>query len=276
MIQKTYLLKDLSEEFKDSDASLVFYELEYAADWGDRRYPRPGLVILPGGAYKYCSDREAEPIALRMLTEGFNCFVLRYTCSKKYPTPQKEVVFLLNYIREHYQEFSLLDINLSIVGFSAGAHLTASIGAYYKEIAESLNIKPERVKPLALILGYPVITSNPKYWNELSIRTISNDEPELMEKMSLEKHVTSDYPPTYIFSTKDDTCVPVQKSELMIEALKKNNIPYKADLFETGYHGGSLFSRGVYYEYDSKHKAAEPNSIWVKEATKFVFDIVYK
>ena len=41
---------------------------------------RPSVLIFPGGAYKYTSEREAEPIALYYLTKGFNAFVLEYSC----------------------------------------------------------------------------------------------------------------------------------------------------------------------------------------------------
>ena len=37
---------------------------------------RPAALIFPGGGYQYCSDREAEPVALAYLAEGYNAFVL--------------------------------------------------------------------------------------------------------------------------------------------------------------------------------------------------------
>lgn len=40
---------------------------------------RPMLVICPGGAYRFCSQREAEPIALHFLTEGYCVLVLSYS-----------------------------------------------------------------------------------------------------------------------------------------------------------------------------------------------------
>lgn len=276
MIYKKFLLKDLSDEFKNSNAFFEFYELDYTKEFGVRNCPRPGLLIIPGGAYKFVSLREGEPIALRMLTEGFNCFVLTYTVNEKYPTPQKEVAFTMNYINEHRSEFDLLNINLSLIGFSAGGHLVASIGEYYPELADFLHINKENIKPYAVILGYPVITSDHKYYNKETIDTIAGEDKELLEKMSLEKHVTSDFPPTYLFSTYDDNDVPIKNSELFIEALKKNKVPFKAHIFDSGYHGGSLFTRAVYYQYDDKNLKAEPNSVWVKEACEFIFKLVYK
>ena len=39
---------------------------------------RPAIVICPGGGYRFCSEREAEPVALRFLELGFNTFVVWY------------------------------------------------------------------------------------------------------------------------------------------------------------------------------------------------------
>lgn len=38
---------------------------------------RPAVLIFPGGGYYSTSDREAEPVAMDYLAEGFNAFVLR-------------------------------------------------------------------------------------------------------------------------------------------------------------------------------------------------------
>lgn len=44
----------------------------------DLEVRRPAIVICPGGGYEFLSEREAEPVALRFLPEGFNCFVVWY------------------------------------------------------------------------------------------------------------------------------------------------------------------------------------------------------
>ena len=40
---------------------------------------KAGVLVIPGGAYKFCSDREAEPIALAFLAKGCAAFILRYS-----------------------------------------------------------------------------------------------------------------------------------------------------------------------------------------------------
>ena len=48
---------------------------------------RPGILILPGGGYEYCSAREGEPVAMHYLAEGYNAFVLIYSCNTRHPAP---------------------------------------------------------------------------------------------------------------------------------------------------------------------------------------------
>ena len=273
--QKIFL-KDLSNDFKSSNAFIERYELSYDNDFvNEQPLLRPGLLIIPGGGYSYCSDREAEPIALRMLAEGFNCFVLRYTCNATYPVPHKEVCLVLDYLKKHHNEFNLLNKNLSLVGFSAGGHLATSFATSYKEIAELLNLNNENLKPFALVLGYPVITMQEQYTHSGTRSTITNDEPALIEKLSVEKNVTDDFPPTYIFSTKVDEAVPIQNSYLLIDELKKHNITYQAHIFDKGIHGGSLFTRAVYPNFTKQNMEAEANSIWTTEAAEFLNKLLF-
>ena len=40
---------------------------------------RPAVLILPGGGYEFCSDREADPVAMPYLAAGYHAFILRYS-----------------------------------------------------------------------------------------------------------------------------------------------------------------------------------------------------
>ena len=53
---------------------------------------RPGIIVIPGGGYSFCSDREGEPIAKAFNALGFNSFVLYYSLNEKakFPTPLRE------------------------------------------------------------------------------------------------------------------------------------------------------------------------------------------
>lgn len=43
----------------------------------------PAMIVCPGGGYLMTSDREAEPVALYFLAQGYQAFVLRYTTADR-------------------------------------------------------------------------------------------------------------------------------------------------------------------------------------------------
>ena len=112
---------------------------------------RPAMLVLPGGGYEWCSRREGEPIALRFMAEGFNCFVLFYSCRRSYPLPHFEVAIAMQYINEHAEEFNVKKGCVSIAGFSAGGHLAASYGYTYKNFINELNSDGKTIKPFSII-----------------------------------------------------------------------------------------------------------------------------
>ena len=58
----------------------------------DPEIQRPAILICPGGGYSLLCEREAEPVALRFLPEGFNCFVVWYRVApNRYPRPQQDI-----------------------------------------------------------------------------------------------------------------------------------------------------------------------------------------
>src|SRR5690606_40497159 len=40
---------------------------------------RPPVLVLPGGGYTHCAEREGEPIAMAFAALGYHAFVLRYS-----------------------------------------------------------------------------------------------------------------------------------------------------------------------------------------------------
>ena len=49
---------------------------------------RPCILILPGGAYEFCSDREADPVAMPYLKAGYQVCILRYSVKQYASWPQ--------------------------------------------------------------------------------------------------------------------------------------------------------------------------------------------
>ena len=61
----------------------------------------------------------------------------------------------------------------------------------------------------------------------------------MVEKLSIEKHITSDFPPTYVWcGTKDKSVNPIN-SVLLETALKEKGVVHKFEQFEGIGHGVS-------------------------------------
>lgn len=218
----------------------------YVADIHEEigRKNRPAIVICPGGGYSYCSKREAEPVALRFLGFGINCFVLDYSCvNKRFPTATLELAAAVKYVRDNSNKFDIDPNKILVCGFSAGGHLAGTLSNFWNNdiLTGPLNCKPEDIKPNGSILCYPVLTSG-DYAHEGSILNIIGEEQSktLKELVSLEHQVSEDTPKTFLWHTADDDCVPVENSLYYMTALSKYHIPYEAHIFDKGVHGLSL------------------------------------
>lgn len=65
-------------------------------------------------------------------------------------------------IRENAEQWYCDPDKIAVCGFSAGGHLVAMLGTLWndKEVQALADCKGEENKPNALILGYPVITTD--------------------------------------------------------------------------------------------------------------------
>jgi len=191
-------LHDLSEELKNAAI-------------------RPAVLIFPGGGYFTCSDREAEPIALAYMAEGYQTFVLRYSVGKDIPFQEsyEDAIAALTYVKENSEKLRVDSEHIALVGFSAGGHLAAAVGTM------------SMVKPSAMILGYPVIL-------DATGELIGKEIP------GLDKAVTEQTPPAFIFSTSNDMIVPIENSLKFAAALNEKDVPFEMHIFSDGPHGLSL------------------------------------
>jgi len=178
---------------------------------------RPAVLIFPGGGYHFTSDREAEPIAMSFMAEGFNAFVLHYSVGKNedFSSPWKDATEALALIRKKAVEWNIESNKIGVVGFSAGGHLAAALGTMGNE------------RPNAMILGYPCILS-------------SIGDVLAFPVPSLEKEVDELTPPTFLFSTCEDQVVPVEHTIHFMHALNEKKIPFESHIFQAGNHGLSL------------------------------------
>lgn len=239
---------------------------------------RPAVLICPGGGYLLTAQKEGEPVALKFNTMGYHTFVLRYNtyflekpknflneeelpavnAKGIFPQQLYDLIQSILFIREHEEEWQIDFNQIILVGFSAGAHLCASLGVKWNDInlANKFNIKNEMIKPSAMILAYPLLDttqieksieiSNDKniinMMKYLKKALFNTEDPtdEQIRSVSPVHLVNADIPPTFIWDTADDDQTIVTNSLNFTTALARFNVPFELHIFQTGVHGASL------------------------------------
>lgn len=208
--------------------------------------PRAAVLILPGGGYAYVSEREAEPVALRFLAAGCNAFVLDYSVAPlKFPVALREAVLAVRYIRENADLLGVAPDMIGAMGFSAGGHLCGTLGTMY-DCPEVADLGPAQLlRPDALGLCYPVAVS----WgptHEGSFENLCGEDASLRQRLSLERLVRPDMPPTFLWHTRNDGAVPCRNSLLLAQALEKHGVDFSLHIYRNGSHGLSTADGQVY------------------------------
>ncbi len=210
---------------------------------------RPLVLVCPGGAYAYTSEREADPLAAQFLAMGYHAAVLRYSCAPAvYPTALTELAYSLALIRRNGEDWYVNPEQIIVLGCSAGGHLAASMGVFWKEefLAGALGFRKEEqklIRPDGMILCYPVITSGEFAHRGSFQNLLGARQEELSAKMSLENQVDKDTPPAFIWHTYEDGAVPVENSLLFVTALRRAGVPAEFHMYPKGSHGLALANR---------------------------------
>ena len=212
---------------------------------GEFLFPkRPAILVLPGGGYAMCSDREADPVALAYLKAGYQAFILRYSTGKNktWPNPLEDYEQAMALIEERAEEWHLDSSRIAAVGFSAGGHLCACAATIAKH------------KPAAAILVYPAILKD----------ICDMCQPGMPQP---NEHVTGETSPCFLVACRDDRTVDIKNSLMMELALAEHGIPFESHIYSYGGHG---FSTAEDWVINNSRSARVPDWVessvgWLKE-----------
>ncbi len=252
------------------DPTVEIFLPDNLAEMQRQNKKRPCMIVCPGGAYCFCSKREAEPIGVHFLPKGFNVFIMDYSVApNKFPTQLREIAAFIELIYENAEIWNCNTEKIAIIGFSAGGHLAAHYSNAYdcKEVRE---VFPESKPVNASILCYPVITGEAEHSHKGSfINLLGKQElsQEDLERFSCERLVSDKTPPTFLWHTAEDACVPVMNSMLYANALDKYKIPFELHIFPFGPHGLSTADYLTNNEMTAKKIHA---SAWISAAEKWL------
>jgi acetyl esterase/lipase len=205
------------------------------------------MVVCPGGAYRVlASNHEGRQVASYLNSLGIAAFVLRYRLGPKYHHPVElgDAQRAIRMLRARAPEWRLDPARIGIMGFSAGGHLAMTTSTWFDAGNPGSNDVIERSgsRPDVAVLGYPVISLVEPWTHQGSKDNLlgSNPDAALARRLSGERAVTKDTPPTFIFQTNEDSTVPAENSLQYLLALRKAGVPAEMHVFERGPHGVGL------------------------------------
>jgi acetyl esterase/lipase len=189
------------------------------------------VVVFPGGAYHALAiDLEGTEVCEWLNAIHVACILLKYRVPDSGPTPKsfaalQDAQRALGIVRTHAAEWKIDPQRIGVLGFSAGAHLAASLGTHFAErayhsvdAADKLSCRPDFaviIYPGYLALAEQDFAANP----EIQVTALS--------------------PPSFILQAEDDPAH-VENSTLYFLQLKNANVPAELHLYAEGGHGFGL------------------------------------
>ncbi|SDB22300.1 Acetyl esterase/lipase [Pseudobutyrivibrio sp. YE44] len=207
-------------------------------------------LIVPGGAYcNVAIGGEGTQTASALKKAGYAVAILNYRVApNRYPEPQKDLALAIKTMRFLGKQHSCVD-DLLVIGYSAGGHLVASETCYSNEIDTTLldDLKTNHkaifdtfhsfsAKADKVCLSYPVINCISEHHND-SFVNLTGGHDSLRDKLSIDLHVTAEYPKTFVWACDDDDLVPPSNAKRIYESLKAAGVEAKLGTYPTGGHG---------------------------------------
>ena len=196
-------------------------------------YPAPAdnnsgvtIIVNPGGGYNILAyNLEGTEICKRFNSYGINCVLVKYRVPRregleKHEVPLQDVQRAIAYTRSHSKEWNIDPDKIGVLGFSAGAHLSAVASTNYQnrtypriDSNDDVSLRPDFT-----VLIYPAYLSADKF------------------SISSELRIDENTPPTIIIQTQDDNNY-IDSSIFYYYALKEAKVPVTMHLYTLGGHG---------------------------------------
>jgi len=189
------------------------------------------VLVCPGGAYSILAlDLEGTEVCEWLNSIGVTGLLLKYRVPKregleKHTVALQDAQRAMGLARQRANEWGFDAQRLGVLGFSAGAHLAASVSTHDRQRTYAPMDDADRIdcRPDFTVLIYPAY---------LTVK-------EQGDKVAPDLPVTTNTPPTFIAMAQDDP-VRVETALFYALALKQANVPVELHVYPSGGHGYGL------------------------------------
>jgi acetyl esterase/lipase len=188
------------------------------------------MLVCPGGAYNILAyEHEGTEICSWLNSLGITAVLLKYRVPRREGLPKHAAALqdaqrAISYIRANSKRLNINPERIGVIGFSAGAHLSAMLSTAYNERTyppfddcDTVNMRPN-----FCLLVYPAY---------LDGEGVCSLAPEVKP--------STNTPPTLLIQTQDDTNY-INSSLSYYYALKELRVPVTMHLYPSGGHGYGL------------------------------------
>ena len=219
----------------------VRYNLVYASHGGKNLVldaylpagegPFPAAMVVHGGAWRLGNKGQLASYAQALAEKDIAAFAINYRLAPEHPFPAQieDCRDALRWIAENSATYRIDTARIGGVGYSAGGHLVALLGAQGTpdEVApEEEAGANERPLPRLCVVaagGAPCdFRVFPERWDGLAywLGGTRRQLPAVYREASPAAFVTADDPPMFFYHGESDALVPRQSPQTMVEALK--------------------------------------------------------
>jgi acetyl esterase/lipase len=217
---------------------------------------RPLVVWIHGGAWR-AGSKEQAPVAA-LVRQGYAAASVgyRYTQEAPFPANVEDCKAAIRWLRANAGKYGIDPGRIGVWGSSAGGHLVAMLGTT-GDVAElegrhGVTGVSSRVQAVVDWFGPTRVTrmghhpsrmdhDSPESPESQLIGGPVQQNAELAERANPAKYASKDDPPFLIQHGDADPLVPMEQSEILLEALQAAGARVEMDVLRGAGHGGPAF-----------------------------------
>ncbi len=204
------------------------------------RKPTGAVIISPGGGYSILAyNLEGQEIAEWLAKEGIAAVILKYRVPNNREGALMDLQRAIRTVRAKASELNIDPSKIAVMGFSAGANLSARASTLYATDSYRAIDEIDKVsaRPDFTCLIYPAYCDEPTFqqcWGNKQKRKHEDFNSDY--RLASELKIDSKTPPAFIVQTQDDSAW-INSSIAYYLALKEANVPSCLHIFDSGGHG---------------------------------------
>ena len=224
--------KHTPERINVKNATLSFYPAKNAKDGGL-------VIVCPGGGYSnlWTVWHEGTKVAKFLNEKGISAAVLEYRVPQNFDGALMDAQRAIRLVRANAKKWNVNPEKVAIMGFSAGASLSARAATNFKTDSYAPLDEADKLcaRPDCAVLIYPAYCSQPEKDRRMGKPKTKSEDYSEKYAIADWNVVDKDTPPAFITQSQFDPYVDASIAYYL--ALKKFGVPAELHMISKGKHG---------------------------------------